>query len=126
MARFWIGVGLLALFLGLGLWVTAEMDRVCAPMADTLSQAAEEALQGNVEKARDLMDMAKGRWERYRKAVASVADHAPMDEIEGLFAKAGAYAKGNRAVELAAVCARLSELVEAMGEAHGLGWWNLL
>lgn len=124
--RFWIGIGLLAVFLALGLWVTAVMEDIHEPMAELLEEAAQEALEGDLTEAAELADQAHRRWERYRKGTASVADHAPMDEIDGLFAQTQTFARAGQWQDFAASCARLSKLVEAMSEAHGLGWWNLL
>ena len=126
MARFWIGIGLLAVFLTLGIGVTVAMEDIHEPMAELLEEAAEEALEGDMREASALADQAQRRWERFRKGTASVADHAPMDEIEGLFAQVQTFARAGRAEDFAAGCARLSSLVRAMSEAHGLGWWNLL
>lgn len=126
MARFWIGIGLLAVFLTLGIWVTVAMEDIHEPLAQLLNEAAEEALEGDMEDAAELADQAHRRWEHYRKGTASVADHMPMDEIDGLFAQVQTFARAGRAEDFAAGCARLAKLVGAMSEAHGLGWWNLL
>ena len=69
---------------------------------------------------------AQEKWQQQWHSVAALADHAPMDEIDGLFAQMETYSKAGAAVDAAACCARLSKLVAAVGEAHSLNWWNLL
>lgn len=126
MARFWIGVGLLVGFLGLGLWVSKAMDEVHVPVMELLEQAADATLEGDMESGKELADRAYAVWERYWRGTAAVADHAPMDEIDGLFALVQGYARAGSAADFAAGCGRLSKLVEAIGEAHSPKWWNLL
>ena len=126
MNRCWIGIGLLVLFLALGLWVMAEMDTAHGQISQELQQAVEQTLAGDSEQGILLAQQAKQHWEDARRGTASVADHAPMEEIDSLFAKLEVYAREKQTVAFAACCARLSSLVQAMGEVHGLQWWNLL
>ncbi len=126
MGRFWLGVGLLLLFLALGIWVTYSMDTLHQPLSDTLQQAAEKSLSGDLEAGIALAQQARKIWEAHWHRSATFADHAPMDEIDGLFAQMEIYARAGKAVDFAAYCARLSNLIAAMGEAHSPNWWNLL
>ena len=126
MGRFWVGVGLLAAFLGLGLWVAKAMDDVHVPVMVLLEQAADTALEGDLKAGAELAEQAHAVWERHWRGTAAVADHAPMDEIDGLFALVQDYARAGNAGDFAASCGRLSKLVEAIGEAHSPQWWNLL
>ena len=126
MARFWIGVGLLLAFLGLGLWVSKAMDDVHVPVMQLLEQASDAALEGDLETGASLADRAHAEWERHWRGTAAVADHAPMDEIDGLFALVLRYARAGSVADFVAGCGRLSKLVEAIGEAHSPKWWNLL
>ena len=124
--RFWYGVVLLVLFLALGLLTGWAMQRAQQPVKDTLEQAAYAALAGNMEQGAALAGKAKADWERCRDWTAAVADHAPMEEIDSLFAQMEIYAKTEQKIEFAAYCARLARLVEAIGQAHELTWQNLL
>jgi hypothetical protein len=126
MGRFWLGIGILVIFLVLGLWVTYAMDQVHGEIAQTLDEAAAQTLEGDLVEGIALVNQAKGKWQSHWRGTASVADHAPMDEIDGLFAQLEAYGQAEQAVDFATYCARLSNLVAAMGEAHSLTWWNLL
>ena len=126
MARFWLGVGILLTFLALGLWIAVAMDGIHQQISSTLEQAALQTLDGDLDTGIALVSQAHDRWERNWHAAAAVADHAPMDEIDSLFAQLQLYGTTRQATEFAAYCTRLSQLVTAMGEAHTLTWWNLL
>ena len=122
---FWSGTLILTLLLGLTLSISWAMDSIHTPMEQALEQAADAALTGDVDQARQLGTQAKQRWDRFRKAVAVVADHSPMDEIDQLFAQMQAYAQAEEETELASCCAQLARLVQSMADAHILTWWNL-
>ena len=126
MGRFWLGIGILVLFLLLGLWVAHAMVDVHQSISQTLDQAAAQALDGDLKAGFSLAQQARSHWHSHWHSTASVADHAPMDEIDGLFAQLDAYRQSERPGDFAAYCARLSALIAAVGEAHSLTWWNLL
>lgn len=126
MGRFLLGVGILVLFLALGLWVTYAMDNVHSEISQTLDAAAIQALSGDITEGIRLAQQAKGQWQTHWHGTAAVADHAPMDEIDGLFAQLEVYGQAGLSADFATYCARLSNLVSAVGEAHSLTWWNLL
>lgn len=126
MAKLWLGVGILLLFLTLGLWTNHAMDDIHMDIANTLDIAAEEALSGNLTAGQEIAAKAKASWDTHWHSSAAVADHAPMDEIDGLLAQLECYGRANQSEDFAACCARLSLLVRAMCEAHALTWWNLL
>ena len=121
-----LGVLLLVCLLGLGSFVSWKMDAMQLPLTEALDQAAEEALEGSFSQAVSLGEEAKGKWERQWNLTAALADHAPMDEIDGLFAQLKAYANQEEKTHYAACCRELSSLIRAVAEAHKLSWWNLL
>lgn len=126
MNRFWLGITLAAVLLVAGIWVGSYMNTTGNGICDTLEDAAEEALSGDWQTAADLVTSAQNNWDTVWHTVAAVADHAPMDEIDGLFAQLNIYAQSQDRWEFAAYCHRISQLVLAVGEAHSFNWWNLL
>lgn len=126
MGRFWLGIGILVLFLAAGLLVAHAMDNVHQTIAQTLDAASTKSLEGDLNEGIALAQQAKQQWQKNWRSSAAVADHAPMDEIDGLFAQLETYGQAGLSETFAAYCARLSQLVSAMGEAHSLTWWNLL
>ncbi len=124
--RFWYGSAILVFFLVLGLLVAWGMENMQRPVTGKLEQAAQAALDGDMEQGIILAQTAKDTWQRHRDLTAAVADHAPMEEIDSLFAQVEVYAQSEKTVDFAAYCTRLARLVEAVGEAHALTWQNLL
>ncbi len=126
MKRGWIGLVFLLVLLGCSIAVTWAMDARHEPVADHLEEAAELALEGEWDRALVHAGAAQKAWEKTWHFTASFADHEPMEEIDGLFAQVEIYAKGREELSFAAVCADLARRLEAMGEAHGFLWWNIL
>lgn len=124
--RFYLGIGILVLFLGLGLGAAWGMDVIHAPAEQWLEQAAQRALEGNMEEAVGLARDAHQRWQQNWKRSASLADHNPMDEVDQLFAEMEVYAQAGDQEHFAACCAQLSKLVGSMADAHRFNWWNFL
>lgn len=126
MARGWLGVGLLAVFLVLGFVVAVAMDNAHLPTGELLEQAAEKTLSGDFEGGIALGLEAKARWERQWAGTATVADHSPMDDVDALFAELEIYAKTEEKPHFAACCKELSQRIRAMAGAHRFSWRNIL
>ena len=126
MGRFALGVGILLTLLCLCLGVSLMMRHNELPICRTLEEASQLALAGKTELALTLVQQAKTRWEELWHQTAAISEHNPMDEIDSLFAQLEAYGKGGYSVHTAALCMRLSQLIEAISDAQHLNWWNLL
>ena len=124
--RFWLGVGILAMFLVLSIFTVYRMDNIHIQTEQALERASDLALQGDMEQAASLAHRAKARWDGNWRFTASLADQSPMDEIDRLFAEMEVYAKAKEDKHFAACCAQLSRLVGSMAEAHRPNWWNFL
>lgn len=118
----WLLIGLLIV----GIVCTWAIIRCNEPIVQMVRQAGDAALREDWETAETRMKEAKDLWERQFPFCAALADHEPMEVINGLFAQLEVYAKSRDPQNFAAVCAQLSQDTKAMGEAHGLNWWNLL
>lgn len=126
MKRGWIGLGLLVVLLVIGLLVTWHMGKSHAGMAADLDRAAGYALMENWEQATFYAQKAKNDWEKGWRFSAAFADHEPMENIDSLLAQLLTYASARDEISFAAVCAQLARQIDAVGDAHGLTWWNLL
>lgn len=122
----WLGVGLLLAVLAAGIFISQWMDTSVRPVADTLKQAQSAALSGKPEQAENLLRQAKQDWKESWSAVATVADHAPMEEIDSLFSQVEQYLRQGLKEDFAALCGRLLVLVEAVSEAQSPNLWNFL
>lgn len=125
MKRSWIGLGMLLVLLGCALLVTWSMDRIHEPIAEDLKHAANYALAGEWEEAEALASRAGRAWKKWSHFRGCFADHSPMEEIDANFAELKVYSAAQETVDFAASCGELARRVEAMGEAHGMTWWNL-
>lgn len=126
MKRGIFGLGILALFLILGLLGAKVMEDFHTPLAHQLEQAATLALRGDLEDATRLAEDVHRRWDRKWDQVAILADHTPMDQIDATFARLEAYGQAGNIWNFAALCRDLSAQISATAEAHKLSWRNLL
>ena len=122
MTRFLLGVGLMLALLAAGLYVGHTAEDMHAPVSALLTEAADAAEAGLADTAIGKAVSAREKWNRGWHAAAAFSDHAPMDEIDGLFAQL----ENKCGTELAALCRRIASGVSAVAEAHTLNWWNLL
>lgn len=126
MKRCWIGVSLLVLLLGGGIFSTWQMQRSHDPMAEYLNRACAMAETGQWEIALDYVNRSMQKWEDNWGFSAAFADHEPMERINALFAQLEVCGRNRETVSYCLLCAQLREELEAMGEAHRFVWWNLL
>lgn len=126
MKRMWLGIGILVLFLVLGLWNGHAMEKLHNPIAHQLEKASDLALQGDLSAALELAETARKQWDVCWHGTAIVADHAPMDEIDAHFARLPVYAAMSHQADFAACCSQLAALITATAEAHAFSWWNIL
>lgn len=126
LSRELIGAGLLLGLLIFGLGCSFAMPRSHARLARQLDDAGWAALSEDWNTALTLSADAREDWNRRWKAVAAVADHSPMEEIDTLFRQLSVYGALRTGEDFASICAALSARVAAMGDSHKLSWWNLL
>lgn len=126
MKRCWFGLGLLIVLLAASLGVSWGMDRIHKPIAADLNQAAECALLGDWYNAEEFSRRAEAQWQKWEHFRACFADHTPTEEIGAELAAMAESREERETAEFAAACARTAKMVQAVGDAHGLYWWNLL
>lgn len=126
MKRFWIGLGILLFLLGLGTASAWGIQSIHDPIAKQLQQAGQAAADGAWDQAQTLLEDSQHRWHKWQHFTAAFADHAPMEEINSLFAELKIYAQARDALHFSALCARLAHLTQAIAESHCPFWWNFL
>lgn len=126
MKRFWLGAGLLIVLLVLGFYETHKVDALTHPVSEAVEKAGEAAAEEHWEQAASFLWEARGLWEKHWGFLSAMHHHGPMEEIDSQFSRAEALLESRSAWEFSANCARLSELIRAMGEGHQLNWQNLL
>lgn len=122
MKRFWVGLAITALLLGLGIAVTVGMHRLCLPISQTLEQAAHTE---DWSAALTLSRQARQQWERWQQISASVTDHEPLEEIDALYHALEIYAEYGDTMRFSEVCARLASMTEAIAESQSINWWHI-
>lgn len=126
MKRLWIGVGFLVVILAIGIALTAAFDRIHSPMADSLRQASQSALEQDWEKATALAQSARADWKEYRDLIAATADHEPLEKMEKLMEQLDVYAALRRTADFSAICIELAAMADAMLESQQIAWWSFL
>lgn len=121
-----LGIGLLAVLLALGVFAQGAMGSISRPLAEQVEQAAAYTRAGRWDYACREFDRAKTGWESAWRKTAALADHAPMEDIDALFAQGAAAAEDFREGEFLQSAAELSVRLKAMADAHTFSWWNLM
>ena len=124
MKRIWFGAALLAVLLISGFASSAWMEKIHLSLSDDLSRAAELALEENWAGAESFTKAAHREWDKRRDLIASLSDHEPMDQIEGLFAQLDAFARAKDRVSYSSTCIFLARQLEALGQGHRLSLPN--
>ena len=126
MKRCWFGAGLLIVLLAASLSVTWGMDKIHEPIAADLNQAAECAELGDWRNAETFARRAEESWNKWGHFRACFADHTPPEEAGAELAAMDTARQERETTDFAASCARAAKMVQAVGDAHALCWWNLL
>ena len=124
MKRFLIGAGLLVALLAGGILSSAWLDRSYEPLPPMLEQAAAAAEEEDWDRAVRLADRAEQQWHGLWKRTAVFVDHAPMEQIDALFAQLKVCKQSQP--DFGKLCVRLARELEALSEIHSPAWWNLL
>ena len=126
MKRGIIGFALLGVLLAGGIGSAWAMVRWHRPLEVQLNRAAECALAQDWTQAGSLHRQTYEQWEKRWHMAAAFADHAPMEEIDGLFAQLDVYERCREPMGYSALCRELAREMAAMADAHIPNWWNLL
>ena len=126
MKRFWIGLGVLAVILALGILLNLWMGKLHSDLARQLDRAGTLAQEEQWEQAGQVARQAYARWQERRHLLAAVVDHEPLEEMERLFSQLWVYRQRHWVTEFAATGLQLARQAEAIGDSHILAWWNLL
>ena len=126
MLRLWIGIGILAILLAMGIGLLWGSGVFFEELSQDLQQAGDFALAGNWQAAGEKVEKSREKWEAYRPFWASFTDHEPVEQMQNLFAQLELYRTRQLEVEFAAVCRNLVHVAEAIDESHSLKWWSVL
>ncbi len=122
MRRYLLGVALLVLLPVLSLPVSRQLGDHHRQIGAVLEQAAQKLTQGQTEAGRQLARQAYDIWEQKRNYTAAFVHHAPLEEIDCLFAAAQVTGDDG----LAVYCKKLSVKIYDVADGQKLNWWDLL
>ena len=103
-----------------------ELEPFLPDAADSLQQAAECAELGDWHNAEVFSRRAEADWNKWEHFRACFADHTPTEEVGAELAAMETARQERETADFAASCARAAKMVQAVGDAHALCWWNLL
>ena len=126
MNRLWIGVGLLAVLLAMGVGMLLVSLNFNEEFSESLEQAGQFAMSGNWTAAEKQLAVGKEKWQTYRRFWASSTDHEPVEQVQNLFSQLELFQARRLEVEFASACRALVNLAEAIDESHSLRWWSIL
>lgn len=122
MRRYLLGVALLVLLPVLSLPVSRQLSDHHRQIGVILEQAAQKLTQGQGEAGRQLAQQAYDIWEEKRHYTAAFVHHAPLEEIDCLFAAAQVTDNDG----LAVYCKELAVQIYEVADGQSLNWWGLL
>lgn len=126
MKRGWVGAAVLLVLLAAGILSARWLSDRLQPMGAAMAEAAESVMEDDWDTARALTQHTMEKWQRNWHMTAVFADHAPMEEIDAMFARLAVYGKEQNRAAYGALCAELSRDLEALGDDHLPSWWNIL
>ena len=121
-----LGAGLLVLLLLLGLLSAWYLNRQSSAMAAALEDSSWLALSGQWENAKEMSASVRQDWEKGWRLRAAFADHANLEEIDGLFREMMIYGAADERTEFSRTSALLAEKMKAMADSARFSWWNVL
>ena len=126
MKRIAVGAALLLLILAGGILSAGNQIRYHKKVAGLLEQAAQQAMAGELPGAKETALDARGVWERGWSLAAVFTDHNSLEQINEGFVRLDVYGEAGDLLAFGAICADLAGQVRALGDAHGVRWWNFL
>lgn len=119
MKRVWMGAGLLAVLLGVGLLAGFAMEGLDAG-AGKLERLGALSLAGAWEEAEELLEEVEDDWEDRRWLMTALADHEVIEDMETALAQLEAYIAQRDGAACHALCSALAKKMEAVGKANSL------
>ena len=126
MKRSWMGLVLLVILFFLSVLTAWAMARIQEPVARDLELAARYGAEENWPQAERHARAAAEAWKKWNRLRSCFADHGPVEEIDGSLAALEVYLGQRERTAFCAACADLSRQIQAVGDAHGLVWWNVM
>lgn len=102
------------------------MERICLSQSQALDHAAAAASNGDWLTARRLTAQSKLEWDRRHLLFSALYDHAPIDQIDGLFAQLEVFSESRKTASFESTCVYLARQLESLGRSHSFNFSNFL
>ena len=126
MKKLWLGLGLLAALVILGLGALGLLSEKSRRTGEALEQAAEAAGAGDMALACEYAAQLRQYWQTVIPAVDALTSHEETDEIQRALAELLALGRCGTWEEFLALCARLRVMTAHLAEMERPSWYNLL
>ena len=126
MNKLWLGLGLLAALLALGLGSLCLLTEHSSRAEAGLALAADAAEAGEMALACEYAAQVCRYWQAAVPAVDAVTSHEETDEIQRCLAELLAEGRSGRREEFLTLCARLRVMTAHLAEMERPRWYNLL
>ena len=126
MKKLWLGLGLLAMLLILGLGELGMLAERSRRAGEALTRAYEAAEAGDMALALDRALRVRRYWESATPAVDAVTSHEETDEIRRSLAELPALAENGQSADFLALCGRLRVMIAHLAEMERPRWYNIL
>ena len=126
MRRCYLGAGVLAALLLLGIFSSRWMENHHSGLAERLLSAADAAEAGEWEDFLRLTSGVEEEWNQKRSLTAVLADHQYLEQAEGLLGQLISAARRREAAQCARLCRDMAHIFRVLSEDQRLRWENLL
>ena len=126
MNRIYVGACILMLLFAVCCISSYYLPQINLEISGQLEQAVQAVQDENWPQAVNFANQAALTWQRTHDLSTIAADHAPIDEIDTLFAELALYAQLEEQAQFAAISLQLSRLTAALGQSQVFSLWNLL
>lgn len=126
MKRVWAAVGLLGLLFGGTLTHSFYMAGFVRELTTTLEEAEAQAEQGSWDRAEELTQTARDRWEAQRRYLHITLRHGDTDEVYTGFREVAEFLQCREGGEYSAANAHLIAELELLAEAEQFTIENIL
>ncbi len=120
-----LGVAILLVVLGLGLWSARYLDQAVGQVQKELRAAFDLAAEGDLELAHTHTEKASERWEKTAHFAACLLKHQDLEQVDELFCELNAWYQIKNSQEYARVCGSLSSRFYALADGEKPCFYNL-
>lgn len=121
-----LGICVLSVILLIALLAAGCLNQTSQQLTSLLNHACQLAEEETLPQAGQLAEKAQSIWENRRGLVASLVDHARMDEIDQGFADLESWQRMESREEYVQTCRSLARKIQSLADAEKAWYYNFL